>query len=247
MKEIILFLDESGTHNFEKIDPNYPVFTLTGCYMYKDYYYDYANKLIDKFKLEFFGTQEIILHTRKIVRNLEEYRILEDKKIREDFYNQLNSLIQKLDFKIISCVIDLNRHKLKYKTPKDPYFYSLYIIVERFVYTLNEENCYGRIIAERRNPKLDKALEFHFNRLQVKGTQYLDPNEINKRIKSFELQFRKKNINGLQIADLIASPIGRRVLGKETKEDYKIIERKFRKNKDGKYRGWGLIILPKKD
>jgi len=87
--------------------------------------------------------------------------------------------------------------------------------------------------------------------LQVKGTQYLDPNEINKRIKSFELQFRKKNINGLQIADLIASPIGRRVLGKETKEDYKLNLNKpnsnltlfINKNYNGKINNLDKLII----
>ena len=244
MSNKILFIDESGTHNFRKIDPYYPVFVLAGCYMDNDYYINYANSLIDKFKLDFFGNKNVILHTRKIVRNQEEFEILKGTKIRQKFYNELNSLIRKLNFKIISCVIDLKRHNMKYKEPKDPYFYSLHIILERFVYTLSEENAYGEIIAESRNSHLDKLLIFHFERLKRKGTQYLSPKEIKKRIKKFDLCPRNKNINGLQIADLVASPIGRYILGKNIKEDFRIIRHKFRTNKNGKYLGWGLIIRP---
>jgi hypothetical protein len=44
----------------------------------------------------------------------------------------------------------------------------------------------------------------------------------------------------------IVSPIGRRFLGYKDYLDYEVIENKFRKNKEGKYQGSGLVILPKK-
>ncbi|MCC8369540.1 MAG: hypothetical protein LN573_05745 [Rickettsia endosymbiont of Oxypoda opaca] len=56
---------------------------------------------------------------------------------------------------------------------------------------------------------------------------------------------RKKQYCWLQLADLIVSPIGRYILGKQIKEDSQIIRQKFRKNSRGIYEGYGLIVLPK--
>jgi hypothetical protein len=47
------------------------------------------------------------------------------------------------------------------------------------------------------------------------------------------------------LADLVVSPIGRHVLGKAEKEDFRIVQRKFRTNRAGEYRGYGLVVLPK--
>jgi len=55
----------------------------------------------------------------------------------------------------------------------------------------------------------------------------------------------KENVAGLQIADLLANPIGREVLGKRNQIDYETIKSKYR-SKDRKYLGYGLVILPKK-
>ena len=37
------------------------------------------------------------------------------------------------------------------------------------------------------------------------------------------------------------------VLGKEPKEDLRIVEQKFRRNLHGSYQGWGLVVLPKEE
>ena len=50
---------------------------------------------------------------------------------------------------------------------------------------------------------------------------------------------------GLQLADLVVSPIGRHVLGKSDKEDWRIVKGKFRTNRFGKIDGFGLVILPR--
>ena len=61
---------------------------------------------------------------------------------------------------------------------------------------------------------------------------------------TFNIREKSENIAGLQLADLVVTPIGRFVLGKRIKEDFWIIEKKFRNFGRG-YEGTGLIILPK--
>lgn len=49
----------------------------------------------------------------------------------------------------------------------------------------------------------------------------------------------------LTIADLVVTPIGRKVLGKTVKEDYRVVEEKFRRSRDGRIEGYGLVVLPR--
>ena len=62
---------------------------------------------------------------------------------------------------------------------------------------------------------------------------------------SLNLRSKKDNLAGLQLADLVLSPIGRFVLGKDMKQDFEIVKNKFRKSKYNQYLGYGLVILPK--
>lgn len=41
--------------------------------------------------------------------------------------------------------------------------------------------------------------------------------------------------------------LGQCLLGKEPKEDFRIVEQKFRRNPHGSYQGWGLVVLPKEE
>lgn len=56
---------------------------------------------------------------------------------------------------------------------------------------------------------------------------------------------KKHNSSGLQIADLIAHPIGRHVINPaQPNRAYDLIEKKFRKGQDGRITGYGLKIFP---
>jgi hypothetical protein len=64
---------------------------------------------------------------------------------------------------------------------------------------------------------------------------------------SFELRFANKQVNsvGMQLADLIAHPIGRRMLKpNQPNRAYELVERKLLRNEHGKLEGWGLKVFP---
>lgn len=73
---------------------------------------------------------------------------------------------------------------------------------------------------------------------------YLRATVVSKRITGLTHRAKHGHIAGLQLADLVVSPIGRFVLGKAVKEDFRIIEEKFRR-RGGRYEGAGLVVLPK--
>ena len=75
---------------------------------------------------------------------------------------------------------------------------------------------------------------------------YLHASRIEENISQLVTKPKNDNVAGLQLADLVVSPIGRFVLDRSVKEDFKIIESKFRRDGRGRYEGAGLVVLPKK-
>ena len=119
------------------------------------------------------------------------------------------------------------------------------ILVERFCLEIGNVANGGIIIAERRNPTLDHELDLAWLNLKIQGTRYLKANQIEKRITGFKVSAKSENIAGLQLAGFVLTPIGRYILGKAIKEDFRIIESKFRRSKSGQWKGYGLVVLPK--
>ena len=58
------------------------------------------------------------------------------------------------------------------------------------------------------------------------------------------LEGKGAGIAGLELADLVVSPIGRFVAGRQPREDWEIVESRLRRRR-GDYLGAGLVILPK--
>ena len=238
----ILYIDESGDHNLLKIDKVYPVFVLCGvifdCNKLKE-----LNCQIDDFKNKRFGNKNCILHTADIARRKNGYEFLNDKKEKDKFYLELNNLMSNLEYDVIACVIDKKKYIEKYQNDKrDVYEYSLDILVERFYYQLAGDM--GLIQCEARNEELDNQIKIAWQSITNRGTYYISGDNIQKRISCLSIHKKTENINGLQIADLCASPIGRHYIKKQPKADFEIIREKIVRNSKGKAEGWGVIIRP---
>lgn len=242
----VLFLDESGDHNLEVIQAQYPMFVLGGVIMDKAYAEGELTRELNAFKQEMFGRADIILHTADITRNKEGFERMKETAFREEFYAKLNKLMQRLQCTVVACAIRKGEHMARYGVAAlDPYLLSLNVLVERFCFEIGNVAGGGVIVAEKRDATLDHELEIAWLNLKVKGTDFVPAKDIEQRIIGLNLRAKSENIAGLQLADLVVSPIGRHVLGKRDKEDYRIIESKFRRNRKGEYAGFGLVILPK--
>lgn len=242
----LLFLDESGDHNLQIIDTKYPLFVLAGVIFDKDYYSQQVSMRIKRFKKRVLGTENVILHTADIYRNRHGFESLTNSIVRDKFYQELNRLIDNLDFTIVAAGIHKSKHLDRYGISAiDPYLLSLEFVVERFIFSLDSSQEQGLIVAESRGNQLDNQLELAWLNLKIKGTRFIEPSRITSRISDFKIVPKSKAMGGLEIADLIASPIGRQMLQKETKEDWRVIKRKFRKNASGHIVGHGMIVFPK--
>jgi hypothetical protein len=133
-------------------------------------------------------------------------------------------------------------------------------LVERFCMEIGNISDGGVIVAERRGATLDHELDIAWLNLKIQGTHHMQAKKIERRIMALNSRSKSENIAGLQLADLVVTPIGRFVLGKETKGDFKVIQNKFRRNNAGEWNGiqnkfrrnnagewngYGLVVLPK--
>jgi hypothetical protein len=241
----VLFLDESGDHNLAVIDPQYPLFVLGGVIVDKEYAEGELTERLDRFKRELFGRTDIVLHTADIARNRNGFEGLKDAEFRRRFMTQLNALMADLQYTAVACAIRKEDHLARYGVAAlDPYMLSLDVLVERFCFEIGHAGS-GVIVAEKRDPTLDRELDIAWLNLKVQGTRYVQARDIESRIVGLNLRSKTENIAGLQLADLVVSPIGRHVLGKPEREDFRIVREKLRKNAQGEYRGFGLVTLPK--
>lgn len=237
-----LFLDESGSHNLAVIDPQYPLFVLGGVILEQRYLEDVVQPELDAFKRELFGSENLVLHTSDLTRNRRGFERLKDAEFRKRFYSRLNALMSRWEYQVVACAVRKEEHLRRYGVSAlDPYVLSLGVVLEQFCFEVGESE--GAVILERRGHPLDRQLELAWENLKVQGTAHLRGAELARRVSSFRLEDKVKNLAGLQLADLVVTPIGRHVLGKRTHEDFRIIEEKFRQV--GKsYEGVGLTVLP---
>ena len=241
----VLFLDESGDHNLAVIDPQYPLFVLGGVVLDKAYAEGELTLQLDAFKRRLFGRTDIVLHTADIVRNRNGFEQMKDAGFRERFYAELNVLMRELRYAVVACAIRKDAHLARYGVAAlDPYLLSLDVLVERFCFEIGF-NGNGVIVAEKRDPTLDRQLDIAWLNLKIQGTRFVQAKDVERRIVGLNLRAKTDNISGLQLADLVVSPIGRHLLGKPEREDFRVVHEKLRRNAAGECRGYGLVVLPK--
>jgi len=242
-----LFLDETGDHGLSFVDKNFPLFLLAGC-LFRDEELEKTVSAINDFKKEFFGTTEIILHSREIRKCEGPFQILFDLNVKKDFYEKLNKIISEADFTIIGSGVNKEEHIKKYGlVAKDPYAISLSFIMERLIFCLDKKDADAIIdvVIEKRGKKEDQQLVNQYNTILDKGTYYVPSDRLKGRINSFESFLKKENVVGLQIADLCAYPLARHVLSpQQPYPTFDIIERKIYCNDNGDFKGFGLKIFP---
>jgi len=241
--DYIVYVDESGDHGLVSIAPEYPVFVLIFCIFQKQEYIDRIIPALARFKMKYWGHDEIVLHEHEIRKPKNEFTILFERATREDFISELTRLIDSAPFSIIASVIDKNKLASQYIRPENPYEISLGFGLERvsrYLADVGQSDEMTPVVVERRGKKEDEELELCFRRI-CDGANYL-----NKKL-PYELVMidKKANSTGLQIADLTARPIGIKTLRPDQpNRAYDIIGKKLRKSPQGDVKGWGLKIFP---
>ncbi|HEU0302880.1 MAG TPA: DUF3800 domain-containing protein [Longimicrobium sp.] len=242
--DFIIFADESGDHGLVSIDPHFPVFVLAFCLFSKEAYLGEAVPNMRRFKFKHFGHDQIVLHEHDIVKNKGPFIILRDASVREPFLNDLSTLVANAPMTIVASVIDKEKYRKSYSAPVSPYHVSMGFGLERLLLHLNSLGCrrgVTHVPFEKRGPREDDEAELEFRRI-------CDGHNATGRRFPFEIVMASKacNSSGLQLADLVARPIGRKVIKPEQpNRAYDVVHTKLRRNPaNHSALGWGLKIFP---
>lgn len=210
-----LFIDESGDHGLAKLNAEFPVFLLCGILVQET---DYTNidTNIKALKKSIWEGKDVILHSRDIRKCEKEFQKLFDLDIKKQFYKSLNTVIAESNYTIIASAIQKQNFIETFgRLQDDVYEVALSFVIEQAILALDciaEKKCKLNIIIEKRGKKEDKQLDDHFQRIKARGTGKLSAETINKFEPSFTFSNKRENINGLQLADLVAYPIARNVI-----------------------------------
>lgn len=251
--QYIIYVDESGDHSLSSIDKEYPIFCLAFCIFRKDEYANNAVGKLHEFKFRWFGHDSYVLHESDIVKRRFPYSFLQYDDLRARFMTDLSEVLEATPMTVMAAVIRKEHLTKRYSSPENPYQLALLFCLERafeFLQANGEGNATCHVVCESRSPKEkpgtgkeDRELELEFRRI-VAGDHYL---RRGNGMPCFDIQFVSKQANscGLQLADLIARPIGLRILrGHQPNRAFEIIQPKIWRGSEGANAWYGLKVFP---
>lgn len=215
MVEYTLYMDESGDHGLQTVIPEFPVFLLCGV-LVEGSEYELLRGDMNALKAEIWGAREVVLHSRDIRKCEKEFVKLFDMDVKQRFYKGLNRIVLERDYTVMASAIRKDKYISRYgRLSGDVYELSLSFIIERAVFFLDALPRGPKqlnIMMEKRGKQEDRKLDAHFQRLLARGTQYVSGERLRKYGMNIRFVGKEENINGLQLADLIAYPIARYVI-----------------------------------
>lgn len=208
-----LYIDEVGTDDVQSVsEDNERYLSLTGVAMQVNEARDKLAPVLASVKAAVFDhdpDDPIILHRKKIVRSTGSFSCLREQERRDQFDALILAAMADCEYRVITALIDKKAMLAKWRwTNKQPYHYLMEVMVEKYVQFLERKNAIGDIMPEGRLGKKDERLQSAFIKVKAQGTYYVSRDRMKARIPSSNLKFRYKrdNVAGLQLADLLAHP-----------------------------------------
>jgi hypothetical protein len=246
--DFVVFVDESGDHSMVSIDPNYPVFVLALCVFHKRHYSEKILPAVEKLKFNYFGHSSVVLHEHDIRKQKGHFGFLSHLPTRIEFLARLSSIMDASNFVLIACVVDKTRLGRGEVASSNPYHVALGVCLDTlrdFLAEKGQDQLQTHVIVECRGRKEDAELELEFRRVCSGG------NGAGRQL-PFSVIFadKKTNLTGLQLADLVARPVGLDyVRPAQSNKAFEVLKRKFfcaggRTRVGQGYRDVGLRIYP---
>lgn len=184
----IVYVDESGSTTLE---PAYPVFVLAFCLFEVETYFSQVVPSFQELKFEIFGHDLVVLHEREIRRAIGSFSFLNVESRRVEFLERLTNVIAAADFKIFAGVVQ------DVPECEDTYLLGLRQGIEgirEFISAQEINETDVSLVLESRSKKQDKQVIAELKNLTFLGKFVIAP--------------KTSMSTGLQIADLVARPIG---------------------------------------
>ena len=246
--DYVVYVDESGDHSLASIDPDYPVFVLALCIFHKRHYSEKIIPAVEKLKFNYFGHDSVVLHENEIRKQKGDFAFLSHRPTRTAFMERVSSIMDVSNFILIACVVDKARVGRSEGAASNPYHIALGICLEAlrsFLVEKKQDELQTHVVVECRGKKEDSELELEFRRI-------CDGNNSGNRHLPFDIVFadKKTNLTGLQLADLVARPVGLSYIRPaQVNQAFELLKRKFfcdggRERVGSGYENVGLLIYP---
>lgn len=248
--DYIVYVDESGDHSLARIDRDYPVFVLAFCVFHKRHYAEKIIPAVEKLKFNYFGHASVVLHENEIRKQKGDFAFLSHLPTRTEFMDKLTSIMDASNFILMACVVDKARLNRTEGVSSNPYHIALDICMKalyEFLAEKGQAQLETHIVVECRGKKEDAELELEFRRI-------CDGDTPGSRRLPFSIVFadKKTNLPGLQLADLVARPVGINYIRPEqANQAFEVLKDKFfcdggRAGVSKGYQNVGLQIYPPK-
>jgi hypothetical protein len=248
--DYVVYVDESGDHSLASIDPEYPVFVLSLCVFHKRHYSEKIIPAIEKLKFNYFGHDSVVLHESDIRKQRDDFAFLSHRSRRLEFMAWLSDIMVQSNFVLIACVVDKTMLSRSEGLASNPYHIALDICLQQlrdFLAEKGQEKLQTHVIVECRGKKEDRELELEFRRICDGHGSHSQGRQL-----PFNIVFadKKTNLAGLQLADLVARPIGLNHLRPtQPNKAFEILKKKFfcnggRSKVGVGYENLGLVIYP---
>jgi hypothetical protein len=256
-----LYVDEVGNHHLTSANaPNNRYLGLTGVALTVPAAKFVLYPSMQTLKVKHFGPEKaktMVLHRKDLVNKNAPFEALRDAKAEESFNEDLLSLLSTVPYVVITVVIDKLQHREQYKVwHHHPYHYCMQTLVERYCMWLSDRGERGDVVTEARGKREDGLLTDSFARIVKHGTDVMPAESFEDRLSDHALKVvpKVRNLPGLQLADLVASPSAKAMIhvharGPEptafAKRIVAILEQsKYRRNRYGQIDGYGRKWLP---
>ena len=241
--EYIAFVDESGDAVLDPIDPQFPVLVLAICLFHRPAYEELVVPRMRDLKLDYFGHSSVVFHEREIRQRRGVFTSLGSEARRTDFLEDLTRALANLPFTVIAAAADKRLLTTSPEPSIDLYQQCLRAglsNVHQCLDELGEHPLPIDVIVESRGRREDKHLKELFDAFQRPANATLES------VPGFELSFANKaaGLIGLEVADLIAYPIARHILGRpQARDPFGLIRHKMYRGPDGRIEDYGLTII----
>ena len=240
--EYIAFIDESGDAVLSPIDPQFPVLVLAICIFRRSDYETIVIPRLRELKLAHFGRSDIVLHEREIRQRRGSFTSLGSEANRVAFLEDLTQTLDDLPFTVIAVAADKPRGVAQRGTGVDLYQECIRRGLQntyQYLSDRTEQPLPLKVIVESRGRSEDRKLKSEFDAFQY------PPSETSTETR-FVLSFETKRAGevGLEVADLIAYPVARHVMGRPQAHDpFQLIRRKMYQGPYREIDGHGLTII----
>lgn len=202
-----LYLDETGTPDVKNINPNFPHFIFSGFIVDESQALKLKTRA-DQIKFKYWNRTNIVFHSREIGRRENDFSILKDPTVEQDFHKDLAQLITSTGGSSVVVDVDKNKAKALGWSASDIYKNTSRAMLSFFVEFLHAKNNRGQIIVESAGTKRDLLFYREYIYLLANGSTPLNLTHQKMKQLLTSISFVSKNNHDIeeQIADLLAYP-----------------------------------------